>query len=189
MGEPSGCSAWKAGLRHGTIGDPIQFDNLIPEVLKHPSHLPIPAFVNRNPNFFPPGSGDDRQGCRSGRAVLQDHPLCQLPHVGGGDRRITNDMVRFRNLKARVHEMVRKVPVIREKQDTGGVPVQASDRIDTITRTDKIHDRRSASLVLHGCDRILRLVQHKVDRVVNPGNLFSINEHLIPGRIDPEQER
>jgi len=64
----------------------------------------------------------------------------------------------------RVHDAVGDVAVVGEQQQTFGLAVEASDRVDPLRNLDQLHHRLAVALVAHGRDIAAGLVEQQVAR-------------------------
>ena len=116
-------------------------------------------------------------------AIVEFHAsVAQQIHIHRGERFVEFHVVGFLDFGARVGEFLGEVAVVGEEQQTGGVAVEAADRIYAFLAgvAHEFHNVGTAPLVIRGGDVILWFVEQYVNGLFALQHLVSV-AHLIGG--------
>lgn len=98
--------------------------------------------------------------------LFRDDPLAfdvdAIPHLLHRDiawSGQSEDLILLPEAVPGVHDPIRDVAIVREEQQSFGVPIEAPDRVDTLRHLDKLHYRAAVSLVAECRDEARRFVQ------------------------------
>lgn len=133
---------------HAADGDAREALHGMADHLQHPSHLALAAFVDgdlehrvaRGQAIQHPRMGG------SGHAVVEQYALAQLRQRGVADVTRDERLIALGDFVPRVDELIREFTVVEQEDQTLGVVVQATDRVDELAQVlgDKLHDRGAA---------------------------------------------
>ena len=179
----SGVEALKC---QGAVLDSAELFDGMPHGLKKTAHFTFPPFREREPDQ---GSLRTRTqhahaACRR-RSVVQHHATRQPPEVSRAGPPPHPRFVDLLDPKPRMHQLMRQLAVIREKEESAGFPVKTAHRKDAAPLGGNQFGHEMLRMAI-ACRRgiALGLVKDEIHRWgVEPDGL-PIERDAIPIRID-----
>jgi len=155
--------------RKSCIFAPVEPKDLITEMLKEPSNLSVLSLEEACPRL-PSILVVDFDFARSRFiAVLQRDSPRDCPRVFQLQRSIQRNGIDARHSVAWMHQPIGDGSIVGQKENTGCIAIEASDRIDPFADIDKIEHGPSPPFVACGRDDIFRLVQKDVYKPLGVG--------------------
>lgn len=101
-------------------------------------------------------------------------------HVGRSRQR--QDLIVLIEFVPRMHHPVGNVAVVGQEEESLGITVEATDRIDPLRHVDELHDGPAVALVLRRGDVAARFVENDITRSLGPQE-FAVDADLGANRI------
>ncbi|MEA2528290.1 MAG: hypothetical protein QOF73_5517 [Thermomicrobiales bacterium] len=150
----------------------------------HVPHQVIGAFVDHHLQDEPFGRlSQDAKFVRNYAVTVDHHTVAHPLQHRFGRTRQRQDVILLVEFIARMHDPIGHIAVIRQEEQSFGVAVKASDRIDPFRHLDEVHHGPSVPLVLRRRDIATWLVQDQVSGTLGTEN-FAVDTDLCRGGID-----
>lgn len=184
VGEIAEGAAWDRAKLERTDPRADQFQHRVANLIEHLADNPVAPLVNDDPDDRAVLGVADRPDHLRRRALAVDRDAAPEP-IEHLRRRIAvqQSFVLLVDPIAWVHDAVRHLAIVRQQQETLGLPVEPANRHDAFIDRHEIHDRVAAALV--GCrgDIATGLVEEDV-APPDVRDQLAIDLDLLGGGID-----
>ena len=142
---------------------PDQLEDRVADLVKHLAHDPVATLMDHDPDDRAVLGVTDRANHLGRRALAVNRDAAPEP-VKHLRRRIAvqQGLVLFVDAVAGVHHAVRDLAVIRQQQQSLGLPVEPANRDDALVDRHEVHDGVAAAFVGCRCDVAAGLVQQDI---------------------------
>ncbi|CAN5349439.1 hypothetical protein BH09CHL1_BH09CHL1_09660 [soil metagenome] len=176
-------SKWNSRDHQWSYANPRQPVNDYVRCIHHPADDVIHPFMKRNREEYPiAGFAEDAEFIWRYPASIDLHSTANaLERFGGGHGRGENVIFLFES-KFRMHHAVGEFAVIREQQQTFGVAIEPTDRIETLRSLHKFHHGLAIAIVAGGGNEPAWFVEHDVAAALRTHH-FTIDANFVVGGI------